>query len=128
MFAENGEDVQLQAFNCEHGSKLSEGRINCAEVRKRRFQAMLVRRNGQKKKGNLSGPIKVCEENYSRTKKKKHSGCGWTARSSSRITLSKKIGKRAVVYDGWVLNQLRLTKLFGGNISVPRRDAVCFSS
>lgn len=73
MFAENGEDVQLQAFNCEHGSKLSEGRINCAEV-SRRFQAMLVRRNGQKKKGNLSGPIKVCEENYSRTQKKKTFG------------------------------------------------------
>lgn len=54
MFAENGEDVQLQAFNCEHGSKLSEGRINCAEV-SRRFQAMLVRRNGQKKKEICQG-------------------------------------------------------------------------
>lgn len=73
MFAENGEDVQLQAFNCEHGSKLSEGRINCAEV-SRRFQAMLVRRNGQKKKGNLSGPIKVCEEKLFTHKKKKTFG------------------------------------------------------
>lgn len=104
-----------------------------AELIVRRFVRDVFKRcwcveTGKKKKGNLSGPIKVCEENYSRTKKKKHSGCGWTARSSSRITLSKKIGKRAVVYDGWVLNQLLLTKLFGGNISVPRRDAVCFSS
>lgn len=70
MFAENGEDVQLQAFNCEHGSKLSEGRINCAEV-SRRFQAMLVRRNGQKKKRkSVRADKSVWGKLYTHTKKK----------------------------------------------------------
>lgn len=40
----------------------------------RRFRDVFKRcwcvETGKKKKGNLSGPIKVCEENYSHTQKK----------------------------------------------------------